>query len=285
MNRLMKHIFTLCAAIIIGLTQASAHYSVSSVSGNVHIKQGAKTVTATAGMTIKPADLIIIGEDSSIDILDSIDSQIYSAGTPGQVTVTRIMFDAKKKARSNSNVVHDKIRMGKTAESGDGVIFVQKGKVTRALSTYDPDAERVQVDVDMLSRRLYSMLLDSLNDISALNSPVIIHNRHNESNGILFSVENILSFPIYFNVMKLNDDGMVSISELGQPVGSYALQPDQSIARCQNSGLSGNECHILIMTNYYFEIDELLTKLNALVAEKAAPGNPEGDFPLYIRVL
>lgn len=285
MNCHMKHICSMLAAIILGLAQASAHYSVKSVSGNVRLRQGSKTVTATAGMEIKPADLIIIGDDSSIDVLDSIDSQIYSARTPGQMTVTRIMFDAKKKARSNSGTVHDKIRMGKTADSGSGVIFIEKGKVTRALSTYDPDAERVQVDVDLLSQRLYAMLSDSLHDIGSQKSPVVIRNSHNDGNGILFSVENTLAFPIYFNVIKLGDDGVVSISELGQPVGSYALQPDQSIARCQNSGLSPSENHILIMTNYYFEIDELLTKLNRLIAEKAIPGNPDSDFPLYIRLI
>lgn len=281
----MKHLCAMLAAIILGLAQASAHYSVKSVSGNVKLRQGSKTVTATAGMEIKPADLIIIGDDSSIDVLDSIDSQIYSARTPGQMTVTRIMFDAKKKARSNSGTVHDKIRMGKTADSGSGVIFIEKGKVTRALSTYDPDAERVQVDVDLLSQRLYAMLSNSLQDLDAMKSPVTIRNSRNDGNGILFSVENTLAFPIYFNVIKFGDDGVICISELGQPVGSYALQPDQSIARSQNSGLTRAENHILVMTNYYFEVDELLTKLNSLIDGNAVPGDPGGDFPLYLRIL
>ncbi|MDE6509040.1 MAG: hypothetical protein K2K99_02405, partial [Muribaculaceae bacterium] len=77
MNSHIKHLCAMLAAIILGLAQASAHYSVKSVSGNVKLRQGSKTVTATAGMEIKPADLIIIGDDSSIDVLDSIDSQIY----------------------------------------------------------------------------------------------------------------------------------------------------------------------------------------------------------------
>lgn len=283
-THIIRRTLTLIVALIAGLAPLSAHYSVKAVSGHVQLKQGAKTVTATPGMEIKPADLIIIGADSSIDILDSLDKQIYTAATPGQLTVTRIMFDAKKKARSNSGTVHDKIRMGKTADSGDGVVFIEKGKVTRALRTYDPDAETVQVDVEKLSRRIHAMLADSLREAAQMETSVVIRNERTDRNGMLFSVDNTLSFPIYFNVMKLCANGSVSISELGQPVGSYALQPDQSIARRQGSGLNPADRHLLIMTNYYFDVDELLTRLNALIAEKAVPTH-QGDFPLYLRVL
>ncbi len=284
---MMIRLQTIILTLILGVMPAMAHYTVKGISGQVQIKQGTRVLTAISGMQIKAADLIIIGNDSSIDILDSIDSQIYTSSTPGQVTVTRIMFEAKKKARSNSDTVHDKIRMGKSTKQGDGVVYVDKGKVTRALSTYDPEADRVQVDVDQLSKRLYAMLADSLRAAASLETSVIIRNARTESNGLRFMVENTLTFPIYFNLFKVNaghPDSGIAISELGQPVGSYALQPAQTIAREQTVGLNPEETHLLIMTNYYFEIDELLTKLNKLITDHAEVSNT-GDFPLYIRAL
>lgn len=282
----MTRTYALILALVMGLLPAMAHYSVKKVSGHVQLKSGATTVAATPGMQIKAADLIIIGSDSSIDILDSIDSQIYTANTPGQVTVTRIMFDAKKKARSNAGTVHDKIRMGKSADHGDGVVFVDKGKVTRALASYDPEAGDVQVDVDMLSRKIYGVLSGSLDEIAGLETSVVVRDKRTDNNGLRFMVENTLSFPVYFNLLKLSGDGRgaIAVSELGQPVGSYVLQPDQSIAREQNTGIDAGERHLLIMTNYYFEIDELLTKINELISAGAEVDSP-ADFPLYMRII
>ncbi|MDE7389262.1 MAG: hypothetical protein K2M97_08445 [Muribaculaceae bacterium] len=262
-----------------------AHYTVKSVSGRVQLKQGANVVDAVPGMTVNPSDLILIGNESTIDILDSMDSKIYTGSAPGQNTVTRIIFDAKKNSRSNSATIHNKLRMGKDTNGTDGVVFVDKGKVTRALSTYAPDAERVQINVDQLSQRLYAMLTDPAG-IPDLETSVEINMRRNPLGGMMFVVENTLTFPIYFNVFKVSahNPSEIEISELGQPVGSYAIQPEQSIAREQRTAVSGGYRHLFVMTNYYFDIDELLTKLSTLLNERP-PVTSCGEFPLFVKYL
>lgn len=264
---------------------AMAKYTVKAVAGDVKLKQGGHLVAAAPGMEIKAADLIVVGHDASLDILDSLDSKIYTTSTPGQSTVTRIVFDAKKAARSNSDAVNGNLRMGRSSQ-GQGIVYVEKGKVTRALSVYDPTAREVRVDVDKLANRVYAMMLDSLHGTAEAPSGIDIRYERTEGGGLRFLVGNNLTFPIYFNVFKITDGKTerVEISELGQPVGSYALQPAQIIVREQLSGCDPSESQVLIMTNYYFDIDELIARLNALTSAGDRPV-AEADFPLYIKTF
>lgn len=285
-QQFIKRLQLLIASLMLMATPAFADFTVREVTGNVQIKQGGGTKDATVGMVIKPVDLIIIPENGSIKILDSRTSQIYESTTSGQVTATRIVFDASKKAASNSASINDKLRMGSDGRTG-GVVYVEKGKVTRALRAYDPTAEQVQLDVDQLSRRLYAMLSDSTAMANDNDEPgVVVRHRRNERNGLSFMVENAMPFPIYFNVVK-KEPGCkeIEISEIGQPVGSYALQPDQSMARDQKSGLDPECGHMLIVTNYYFDVDELLNKLNTLITSNTPVENDSAQFPLLIRQL
>ncbi len=133
--------------------------------------------------------------------------------------VSRLIFRARNKADSNAASVNGKLRLTREKEP-EGVVFVEKGKVTRSLAAYDPEGVSMQMDADMLSRRLYTLLLDSIDAPSPASALALT--RRIDPDGLSFMVENTLQHPIYFNVFKISStDGSVTISELGQPVGSY----------------------------------------------------------------
>lgn len=284
-NNLRRNL--LIALTTISFLTGAAHYTVHELIGHVQLKQGLNTIDVVTGMNVKPTDLIIIPEHAAVKILDTRNSRIYESTSAGQMSVTRIVFDASKKASDNSSSVHDKLRM-REDKSAEGIVLVEKGKVTRVLREYDPNSDQIQLDIDQLANKIYAALRDStaLDANDEENSPIVIRHKHNEQNGLSFMVENGLPFSIYFNVIKpMPDNGVIEISELGQPVGSYVLQPDQSMARTQHSGLNPNDDHVLIVTNYYFDVDELLTKLNDL-SKQSAPSTAETpDFPLLIRKM
>lgn len=273
--------------IAVSICSAMGRYTVYELKGPVQIKQGTQTLKATTGMEVKPSDLFIIPDYSCVKILDSRNSQIYESTSSGQMSVTRIIFDASKKASNKRTSVNDKLRMGRGNEKS-GVVLVEKGKVTRVLNTFDPTAEDMQLDVNQLSLKVYNILCDSILSISPTHedSPIVIRHQRSGEDGLTFMVENTMPFPIYFNVIKqFPENKDFEISELGQPVGSYALQPDQSIARTQRTGLDPYGSHYLIVTNYYFDVDELLTNLNRLRTQGIPSDTVVHEFPLLMHKL
>lgn len=280
MTRFLSTILLLITAVV----AVRADYSVRSVSGNVLIQKSGKQTAATAGAKLGSNDVLILERGAKLEIFDSKDSQIYTADAPGQFTVTRIIFDARKKARSNSSAVHGKLRVTKDNKA-EGVVYIEKGKVTRSLAIYDPEAQNIQIDTDRLSRRLYTMLRNDSAMGAASDPGAIVLNQRIDPDGLAFMVQNSTEHPVYFNVFKINaENGSVTISELGQPVGCYAILPTQFLAREQGTGLNPSELHILIMTDFYFDIDELLGKLNALIDSKPEINEPEST-PLYLLPL
>lgn len=265
----MTRIITLIAiAVLSAALPLRADYSVKSIKGQVQLSQNNRLLTLSPGMTLQPSDMIKLGAASELEIYDSTDAKIYTAKTQGLYSVTRLIFDARKKARSNSASIHGKLRMIKGKEP-EGVVFVEKGKVTRSLAVYDPEAQNLRMDIDKLSRRLYTLLRDSLGTASGRPEAAVLTQRI-DPDGLSFMVENTLSHPVYFNVFKISAaDGSVTISELGQPVGCYAILPTQFLAREQSAGLNPAELHIMIMADFYFDIDELLGRLNSLLDSKA----------------
>lgn len=279
----MQRFFLLITALILTAAGIKAEYIVESVTGNVELSHHNKSAVVTKGMTLAPSDMIKLGNGASLDIFDTTDSKIYTADASGLYSVSRLIFDARRKARSNASSIHGKLRLTKGKEP-EGVVFVEKGKVTRALTVYDPEARNMQMDIDKLSRRLYSLLRDSLGQTTAQPDATVLSQRI-EPDGLSFMVENTLSYPIYFNVFKINGtDGSVTISELGQPVGSYAILPTQFLAREQRAGLAPNELHIMIMSDFFFDIDELLTGLNALI-DKNEEITATENIPIHLLPL
>lgn len=230
-------------------------------------------------MTLEPNDYVQIEKGAELQIFSTVDSKIYKISTPGLERVARLVFKARREARSNTSMVHSKISLTRDKKP-EGVVYVEKGKVTRSLAIYDPEGRDIQMDADKLAARLYTQLRDSLDAPSPAEAMALT--RRIDPNGLSFMVENPLEHPIYFNVFKISAaDGSVSISELGQPVGCYAILPTQFLAREQSAGLNPDELHILMMTDFYFDIDDVLARLNALLDSKAAVES-QANLPLYL---
>ncbi len=279
----MSRIFTLIALLLIAAAPLRADYLVRDVSGQVQLARNDKIVAVVKNMTLAPSDMVMLGTGASLNILDTKDSKIYTAATPGLYSVSRLIYDARRKARSNASSVHGKLRLTKD-KAPEGVVYVEKGKVTRALTVYDPEARNIQMDIDKLASRLYLLMRDSLGQTTSQPDATVL-SQHLETGGLSFMVENTLSYPIYFNVFKINGaDGSVTISELGQPVGSYAILPTQFLAREQRAGLATDELHIMIMSDFFFDIDELLAGLNALIDKNEEITDTE-NIPIYLLPL
>lgn len=277
----MKRLIILLT-VMASILSASADYRVSSISGRAQLYKHGEIIAITEGTVLDPADRLMIENGATIKILNSQDSKLYTIDTPGIESVQRLIYKAIKKAASNSAAVNEKLRLTREKDP-EGVVFVEKGKVTRSLAVYDPEGGSMQMDADMLSRRLYTLLLDSIDAPSP--AAALALTRRIDPDGLSFMVENTLSHPIYFNVFKISStDGSVTISELGQPVGCYAILPTQFLAREQTSGLNPAEVHIMIMTDFYFDIDEVLSNLNKLIDSKQPVESP-ANIPLYLLPL
>lgn len=268
------------AAMVMVAAGASAHYSIHSLEGDVKIKHGSSEVQATGGMKITAADLIVIGRGAKVAILDSSDSKIYESSTPGQYTATNIVFQARKLATSNTRKLNRNLQIGNSGGK-ETTVYVEKGKVTRALEVYDPAGDSLQLDMCTLA----SFVVSKLRNPAKINDtpfPISVNHSRSGADALQISLENTLGFPVYFNIIKVGSkDGKpaVSLSELGQPVGSYVLLPNQILSREQSLGLNTADTHILIMAHYYFEVDALIESISKAMLQNAPK---TGDLPVYL---
>lgn len=275
----MKKLLTLLIVLTATLA-ASAEYSVKTITGRAYLLKHGSTTALTAGLALDPNDQVMIENDATLVIYNSTDSKLYTINTPGVERVARLIFKARTKAESNASAVNSKLRLTRDKQL-PGVVYVEKGKVTRALATFDPEGQDMQMDADALSRRLYTVLLDSIDTPSGAEEFAMT--RRIDPDGLSFMVENTLNNPIYFNVFKISAaNGSVTISELGQPVGCYAILPTQFLAREQTAGLNPAELHIMMLTDFYFDIDEVLSKLNSLIDAKQ---EVQSDSNLSLSIL
>lgn len=276
----MKRLLTLMIALT-AIVCSYADYSVKSITGRAQLYKHGETTALAAGMKLDPNDRIMIENGTTLQIFNSVDSKVYTINTPGTDKVARLIFRARRNSESNFAAVNTKLRLTRDKEP-EGVVFVEKGKVTRSLAVYDPEGQNMQMDVDKLASRLFTQLRDSLGAPSPAEALALT--RRIDPDGLSFMVENPLEHPIYFNVFKISaTDGSVTISELGQPVGCYAILPSQFLAREQTAGLNPEELHIMLMTDFYFDIDEVLGRLNALIDAKADV--EAADVKLYLLPL
>lgn len=274
----MKRFLTLLM-VLATVVAASADYSVKSIKGRAQLLKHGNTTALTAGMVLEPNDQIMIENGATLVIYNSATAKLYTIDTPGVERVIKLIWKADRKADSNAASVNGELRLTRDKQP-QGVIYVEKGKVTRSLAAFDPEAQNMQMDADALSRRLYTLLRDSIDAPSAAEAFALT--RRIDPDGLSFMIENTLDHPIYFNVFKISaENGSVTISELGQPVGCYAILPTQFLAREQTAGLNTAELHIMILTDFYFDIDDVLSKLNALIDAKQEVKS-DSNLPLYL---
>ncbi|MDE6134570.1 MAG: hypothetical protein K2F79_03240, partial [Muribaculaceae bacterium] len=160
-----------------------------------------------------------------------------------------------------------------------GTMYVENGKVTRALDTFDPDATDLRIDPEALARFI---LASALND--DFRPEAFLASFACPSDGFGFSLTNGNDEPIYINIVKASRkaEGGYDISPLGQPVGSYVLLPGQTIARSQPQIPESYEKHILIATHYFCAIDDLVESLRKAAADPGTEGAPVPALPVFI---
>lgn len=117
-----------------------AAYVVHSVTGNVTLVADGKSIPLKKGMKVNPSDIIEISDKAEVEILNELDSKIYTSINTGKLSVMRIMLDAKQKASDNSANVGDFLTMGKSTAQTDGRIYVEKGMVKRKISFFQEDS-------------------------------------------------------------------------------------------------------------------------------------------------
>lgn len=281
----MSRLIALITVLLLSLTAVRAELNVESMKGAVTRLESGRAVPLKTGARLSASDILVIPAGASVDIHDNNAKKpvTYTCTTTGENSVSKLIADALRAAKSNGRAIHEHIRVTK-ADDNDGVVFVEKGKVTRSLHIYDPAAFNLKMDADRLSKKLYALLPDP-EALASLQPDAEVLSLHSDDGALSFMVENTLDSPVYFNVFKISGiDGSVSISELGQPVGCYAILPSQFLAREQTQGLNAEEVHILIMTDFYFDIDEVLGGLNKLIETKA-PAEGADSTRLYILPL
>ena len=270
--------FSVALMIVLCSLVVQANYSLSSVRGKVEVKHGGKVVLAEPGMKVGSADLIILGQDGSVEVLDKRDSKLYRRDQKGEISVLSLIFEAKKEAGSNAGAVHRKVSFGKSSEE-EGKMYVEKGKITLALEEYDPAGENFMIDAKVMARYIADVLCSGAPD-SLQTFPTTLIHKANAEEGLMFRVDiNVIKIRVVDNQIQLR------ISELGQPIGCYVLLPCQSLMRSQCKGGNSDEAHILVATHYYFSIDELIEELGIMLTMQPEQGASVANLPIYIQKL
>ena len=265
------------------LHSALANYKLEEFNGAIIIRQKGKEVPISKGMTLNANDMVDIAPGGSVKILNCATKEIFSSVGNGSRTVIGIMLDAKKKQKNTLGSINDRWRISKDNSQEEDTRLYTEGHVTRSMEMYDPEAENRQLAPAELALHIYGTLMGKTGSASC---PTEVKSTHLDNGGLSFSVVNSLSHPVYLNILKINETGLdsVEISELGQPMGTYVLQPGQSITREQISGLLSSESHILVLTYCGFDIDQLIDETNKLLSNPPTKGAND-NLPVYINRL
>lgn len=242
----------------------SAKYTIHSVNGAVTLQRAGKSQPLTKGTEVGGVDNIVLAKGAAVEILNSADNKVYRCDKAGKYTPMKIMMDARRSADNKFGTIAKNARFGAGSNKG-GTVYEEGCLVTRALGNYDPEGATTQVDASQLAISMASMINGSASD--SIPTP-FSHGVPAAGNGLEFSIDNSLEYPLYVNVVKCpaipGESRKVEISELGQPVGCYILLPGQTLMRRHSAKLDPGYKHLLILTRGYFDIDEVIEKASEL---------------------
>lgn len=264
-----------------------AHYSIHSVSNGVLIESAGKQSLAEKGASVKPSDHLIIPKGGKVEIYNDLDKRIYASVSDGKISVTRLMIDARSAASDNQGNVSSRLSFRKSSGNSDQRLYVEKGMVKRSLGVYDPEGEKIVADPAVIARFIASRLLDSSDSLCDTMPASTTHEKTAEG-GISFNVRNTFGFPVYFNIVKVNPKSgkrTVTISEVGQPTGIYVLLPDQTLGRGHYHPLAEDETHLMVMTHYQFDIDEMIEELEKAIKNPSPKSSVDNSLPVYLTRL
>lgn len=265
--------------------KVSAGFIVHDVSGDVTLVKGGKTSPVTKGAKVQPGDNIQIGGNGKIEIMNDVNNTIYTSTKSGTFSISRILLDADARASDNHASLSEQMRFGGKSGNGKSKVYVETGMVKRAMAAYDPTASGLCIDAGTLATHLAEIARNQ--STSTTNLPFELKHSNDSITGMQFNICNTLDFPIYFNIVNIsgtNDCLKAEISSLGQPMGTYVLQPRQTMSRTTPAQSQGNDRHFIVVTHCQYDIDAFLDQLNRILSTPAQ-SSPDIDIPVYINEM
>ena len=255
----MKRLILVFAIIILCVAGISAQtYTVYSTTKGVKVESTGSSQQAVNGMSLKAGDILVIPEGGSISILDKKTNDIYTSVSTGRYSVTKLKIEASRSAASKvGTLVNGSVGRFPHSGTSGARVYHEKGLINRALATYDPDGNMVEMDTTALAHYIVSRILQMQSD----SIPVELTYGPKGEKGRFFRIENNMSHPIYFNVLNFKD-GKVDIASLGQPNGSYVVLSGHALQREQSVPVDDNDVLLLVMTPCQYDLDAVIQNVN-----------------------
>lgn len=247
------------AAAVIALSlmplSLQAQFVVHSAKGKIAVVRNGAEQAVNTGADCERNDMFKLGEGASISLLNKITNKIYSADGPGEMTVSHIVAHAMNRSKSHASNVVGAMNFGRNGTKST-TVYEQNGMVRRSQAVLDPEAYSVNVEPEALA----IAILNSIGNPAPTQAPLQVIT--GTDNGLSFKAKSTDESPVYFNIIKFRtSDGKpvsADISELGQPVNAYILQPQQELMREQPEGSLPGELHLLVATPFGYDVDSLL---------------------------
>lgn len=270
-------IFTVCIAML-PMSVSAQQFVVHDSKGKIAVIRNGDEQTFSPNETYERNDRFRLEKGASISLLNKITKKIYSADGPGEMTVAEIMTQAMKRAKSHAANVVSAINFTKSNTSA--TVYEQNGMVRRSQAVLDPESCSFNIEPEALA----IAIINAIGAERPTDAPLSIETDDQE--GLSFKAKSTDDSPIYFNVIKFRfQDGKLSsadISELGQPINAYVLQPNQELAREQPEECLPGELHLLVATQYGYDVDSLLDVLEELIESGAEIPDSNPELIAYI---
>lgn len=259
---------------------ASAQFVVHDAKGKIAVIRNGGEKAVSTGASCERNDLFRLGEGASISLLNKITNKIYSADGPGEMTISQIITRAMDRSKSHAANVVGAMNFAK-GKDRPTTVYEQNGMVRRSQAVLDPEAYSVNVEPEALA----IAIINSIGKEAPADAPLAVHTDDNE--GLSFKAKSTDESPVYFNIIKFRiaENGKptsADISELGQPINAYVLQPQQELSREQPEGCLPGELHLLVATPFGYDVDNLLDILEELIETGAQIPEASPELLVYI---
>lgn len=277
---------TLLLTIVMGLfgiMPAEAQYVVHSLKGKVSLERNGQSHAVATGAELLRSDVFNISEGAQITLHNKITNKLHTAEGPATLSVVQIVSKSLERAKMHAENVIDMVDIAKAG--GNGAVYEQNGMVRRSQAVLDPEAYVVSVEPESLA----IAILQGRNGRHDDASPIEVSAVNGE--GLSFKARSVDSSPLYFNIIKLRTDAesgevkSADISELGQPVNAYVLQPGQELTREHPEATLPGDIHLLVATPFGYDVDALLDSLEELIEAGITLPEPDPELKVFIYTL
>lgn len=133
--------FLIAAIISLLANFCYAAYIVHNVEGNVLLEKKTEKIPVTKDMELNANDMLVIGENSKIEIYNSNTKEIYTSTEPGKLTAMSVMLNAQKSSSSELKNITSQIKLSPGDRSNTRQYT--EGSVKRAIDVYGTDCDSV----------------------------------------------------------------------------------------------------------------------------------------------